>query len=303
MTTDPGGPRLDFKETEQKLLESPIQKIQPIYAYLNIPDRKYNRYAPFILFLKNGLKAVYKPKRSRFQRCSVLMAYRFSEFMEWKFVPPTVQREVNGEENLVRLFIENTNYLKPYILRKLSPVQKSNLYTFYFVLGEHDANKYNVLFEKHSNEIILIDNETCITVPFISYLDYPFRSLGIKDSKLSICSHKDYRNFPLDKIQTLKKREISISYLRKVFYDMEDFDFYDYLIPWIIERADFLEGNLCFVKWKGVYWIKKNFNYYKEIYKNLVPISFSKGMIKKLIKGSEEIPVGCSTTFQYRFKL
>ena len=270
---------ISFEETEELLLSSQIKKIIPVYEYLNIPDRGYNPTA-FLLFLDKGLKAVFKPDRYPHQIQSALTAYRFSQFMNFKFVPPTVTRTINGKNGIVRFFVEDVDDLQHKFVEHLTPSEKSDIYTFYFVLGECDANRYNVLFEASSGKPVLVDNETSMTASFIPYGDYPFRSLQTENLEISISSAEEYERFPLNAVRELS--DYSTIYLRKVFYDMDESEFNRYFIPWYIKRLTFLNGPLSFVRWKNSYWIRKNFMYYTQIYKNFLPEIFSEKTMERL---------------------
>lgn len=272
---------IDFKEIESLLLSSSVQKTTSIYEYLNIPDRKYNPSAPLLLSLENGLKAVFKPNRSSDQIKAALMAYQFSQFMGFKFVSPTVTRTINGKNGVVRFFVEETVELKHKFIKNLTHLEKSNIYVFYFVLGECDANKYNVLFEIKSGIPLLVDNETSMTTSFMPYGDYPFLSLKMNNLKISISSPEEYKRFPVKEIR--KVNSYSMTYLKDIFNDMAKQEFNNYFIPWCLERRAFLhDGNMYFIQWNNAYWIRKNFIYYEQIYKNFLPKVFSEKTINKL---------------------
>ena len=271
---------IDFKETEHRLLSPKVKKITSVYEYLNIPDRRYNPTA-LLLFLDNGLKAIFKPNRSPNQRQAALMAYRFSQFMNFKFVPPTVTRTINGKNGIVRFFVEKVDELQKKHIKNLTPVEKSNIYIFYYVLGEWDANKYNVLFEVASGKPVLVDNENNTTVSFIPYGDYPFRSFKIKDRKMTISSPEEYAKFPLEKVKKINNN--SIIYLKNLLNDMTESEFDKYFIPWCFKRRTFLhDGNMYFVQWNNAYWIRHNFMYYMEIFKDFLPTVFSEETIEQL---------------------
>lgn len=273
---------IDFQEAESLLLSLNVQKITSIYEYLNIPDRQYNPTA-LLLFLDNGLKAVFKPNRSSRQIQAALMAYRFSQFMNFKFIPPTVTRTINDKKGVVRFFVENADELKCKFIKNLTPLEKSNIYVFYFILGEWDANKYNVLFEKVSGKPVLVDNETNTTVSFIPYGDYPFRLFKIKSQEMIISSSAEYKQFPFEEVK--KINNYSMTYLKNMLHDMTEPEFNNYFIPWCFERRAFLhDGNMYFVRWNNGYWIRHNFTYYTEIFKDFLPKVFSEKTINQLKK-------------------
>ena len=271
---------IDFEKIENLLLSSDVRKVTSVYEYLNIPDRKYNPTA-LLLYLDKDMKAVFKPNRGSKQIWAPLMAYRFSQFMGFNFVPPTIIRTINGKHGVVRFFVEDTDDMKWKSLKNLTPLEKSDIYIFYFILGECDANKYNVLFEVESGKPVLVDNETIMTASFMPYGDYPFRSLQISDLKISISSSEEYKRFPLEEVRKLNN--YSMNYLKNTFHDMTESEFNNYFIPWIFNRRKYLsDGNIYFVRWNNAYWIKKNFTYYTQIYKDFLPTVFSKKTIDRL---------------------
>ena len=58
------------------------------------------------------------------------MAYRFSQFMDFKFVPPTVTRMIEGKNGVVRFFVEDTGDLQDHFTKTLTPLEKSDIYVF-----------------------------------------------------------------------------------------------------------------------------------------------------------------------------
>lgn len=121
---------IDFKQMEQKLLTSPVRRKIPIYEYGSKNKKIYNKQKykdvgvreVSILFFDNNLKAVFKPDEPLYIERSV-RAYRFSNFMGFHFVPPTVIRTVNGKRGSVQLFVEGDS------LHKLS-LSKHRGFTF-----------------------------------------------------------------------------------------------------------------------------------------------------------------------------
>ena len=278
---------INFKEMEKALL-SPIKKKIPINDYLNIKASPYNPTV-FILFLKNGLKAVFKPDRPVDEINSALMAYRFSQFMQWKFVPPTIIRTIDGKKGAVQLFVEGLDGTKYDPKKYLTRLQKSDIFTFYFVTGNFSSRRSHFVFGKHCKEPAIIDNDQMMNDVFIQYGDYPFLRHEIKDLNFSLSNPKEYGQFPLNQVQSVDAEALIglnksqfVEKMRGIFTDMEDFN-KSYLYKWynlLIEQG-YLDGNFDFVKWRNSYWIKVNFSFFVS-HKDFVPSLFSKQTISKL---------------------
>ena len=267
---------IDFKKTEYQLLTSPILTRISIEEYLKIKQFPGNPEV-FILFFKNGLKGVLKPNRSDYQMYFSVMAYRFSQFMEWKLIPPTVVRTIKGETGSVQLFIESKTFNKQH----LSPIQKSNIFIHYFVTGNKDAKQKHILIGKNCRMPALIDNETAFLNTYIQYGDYPFIQYPIKNLRFALSNIKDYEKFPINKIQSVNLNQVNsgVKFLKKTFVglSMEDLNdlsrmFFDKYSP----------QNLYFVKWKNSYWIKFNLYQMHLISKEFLPRVFQKKTICKL---------------------
>ena len=258
------------------MLTSPVKKKIPLHEYLNIQRTKHNPKI-FILFLNNNVKAVFKPGRSSSSMNSALMAYQFSQFMKLKLVPPTVVREINGERGIVQFFVDGIDGHKYDFVTYLTPVQKSNIYTFYFVLGEYDNPKRNLLFGKNCRKPALIDNEYSLKISFIVFGDYPFIAYKIKGLKLSLNNPQEFKRFPIDQVRHFKKT-VSPLKLKQIFNNI-DHDNLNHIYSYSPFGDDFY-----YVKWKNSYWLKHNFKDYKYVYKDFVPVIFSKQTISRLKK-------------------
>ena len=150
---------INFKKIERKLLKSSIIKKIPYYQYYKNQEmlngkteesiikshtfdhrkRKHQGYPLFVLFYRNGLKAIFKRVNSTTEDNypyheyygGIISAYNFARFLGLKIVPPTVIRNVDGKEGVVQLFVENISKIKQRILTVLTLFRKA-IYTFTF---------------------------------------------------------------------------------------------------------------------------------------------------------------------------
>lgn len=270
---------IDFKKTEQLLLTSPVLKKISIEKYLNIklfPGHS----AVFVLFFKNDLKGVFKPNRESSQTYSSVMAYRFSQFMEWNLIPPTVIRTIEGEKGSIQLFVDKKKFDK----KSLSPIQKSNIFIHYFVTGDFDVKENHILLGKNCGKPALIDNDKLLSShTYIPYGDYPFLRYPIKNLRFALSNHKEYEQFPIKKVQSVNLSQVNdlSNFLKKTFVGL-------HMINLNLLSKDFSgkyksdNDNLYFVKWKNSYWIKYNFLWMYLVYKEFPPSVFSKKTICKL---------------------
>lgn len=275
---------VNFKNVERALLLSPVLKIVSIEEHLNIKLSPFSSDI-FILFLKNGLKAVFKPNRSNQNLYSAIFSYRFSQFMGWKLVPPTILRTVNGKKGSLQLFVDSDKLE----INKLTPIQKSNIYIHYFILGEEGKNEH-ILLGKICKKPALIDNDKAIlNDSFIKYGDYPFVRFPIKNLEFSLSSYTDYENFPIENVQSVRLNAASNAsqFLKRTFIGIKPHSFS--FFKWYMNNITNSDGNLLFVKWKNSYWIRTNFLIYSLIYKTFVPSVFSKKSIGKLKLLNEDI--------------
>ena len=278
---------IDFKKTEKLLRTLPVKNSIPLREHLNLPERPFTPYErpAFVLILDKNIKAVFKTRCGELPlNCgSELMAYRFSQLMKFKLVPPTVIRTINGKKGTVRLFVDGVTGQDYNSVKYLTSEQKSDIYTFYFVLGENDAGEKHIILGRNCKKPALIDNDTMITVRAIfKYGDFPFFSYKIKNLEVLSLDHpKKWHGFPFDKVKFLKfNRPFKESTLKKIFPNMKE----TFLFILKTFHSDTLNNELHFVKWKNAYWIKLNLIDRKHIFKDFLPTVFSQRTIKQLEK-------------------
>ena len=218
---------IDFKKMEKTLSQSPIIKSIPFHKYPGIPE--YDRKKHFSKMLKKGKKPSYlifffnndvrafakisKPKKD----IKTLSIYHFSQLMNFKLVPPTVIRN----KYLIQLFIDNDMnqiYRKNKLSEVLKPIEKSDIYIFYFIFGTLDPSISNILIGEKCNRVALIDNNW-VGISHTQYGDYPFLYYRTKKQQMDelILNADDYKNFPFHKVQSLKFS--SSKQLKMFFHD------------------------------------------------------------------------------------
>ena len=197
--------------------------------------------------------------------------YYFALLMDFHFVPPTVIKN----KNLVQLFIDNQEKEKKILLNNLKPIEKSDIYIYYFLFGYVDPSLGNILVGKECNRPALIDNDW-FSLSHIQYGDFPFQYYKMPRKDYPNLNVKDYKAFPFDKVQFLKNNEKKKELFQELRFDHKN----------IFQRhADnLLDETLYFVKWKNAYWLKMNFSFYNTIWKEFQPTVFSKKTLRNLKK-------------------
>lgn len=265
---------IDFKKVEQLLLISPIKK--------KISIKSYNGEKPdvFLLFFKNGMKAIFKPERDIMEQASALRGYQLSQVLNFKLIPPTVIRTINGERGMVRFFVEGIPGDR-YNLRDLKSFEKNAIYSFYFILGEIDHAEKDIVIGKNCNRPALFDSdENMMLFSFIQYGDFPFFRYSIPSLPVIDLNVSDYKQFPFDKVKTVEQiSTIEPKKIQNIFSYMP-FDF----IEELTDSFDYpvVDDTLYYVRWKNALWIKLNLNDVNYIYKDFIPSFFSKKTIRSL---------------------
>ena len=292
---------VDFKTTEKSLAQSPIIKSIPFYSYLEVLKSERDNQIKkmfkhgvepfknpyhFVFFLDKGVKAFSKKPEMVAKNIGALSAYYFSQLMNFKFVPPTVIRD----DFLVQLFVENSmdgSGRRKFLSENLTAIEKSDIYVFYFLFGNLDPHSRHILIGKKCNKVALIDNDW-LDLSHIQYGDYPFLDYNYKHNnhnnnykkgmKTRLFSIDDYKNFPFHKVRSLKFS--SVDELRRHLEDMElKINFKNVFLK---NSEYFLNQTLYFVKWRNIYWVKMNFSFYRQIWKEFKPTVFSNKTIRSL---------------------
>ena len=264
---------IDFQKTEFLLKKLPVKKKEVI--------KSYNDEKPDVslIYFENNLKAIFKPERELLEQASALRAYHLSQLLDFNFVPPTVIRTIDGKRGMLRLFVEGTSgdQLDSIVLKEK---EKNKIYIFYFILGEIDHARKDLVIGNNCRKPALFDSdENMMFFSVIRYGDFPyFRYPAINNN---LTNNIDYRSFPFNEV-----RKVSIfdkTQLKKIFKDMEQI-YLDDLIHADLKDNNVWENMLYYIKWKNFFWIQLNLKDVSHIYKDFVPTSISKKTIRRLKK-------------------
>jgi len=122
----------------------------------------------YIITLKNGMRAVYKPNASDFANSKAeVAAYELSKILGLERVPVTTERIVESAPGSVQFYLEQTMDGKMFheILgrdfRELPLSERQNLMFFDFLTANGDRNPGNYLIQKGANQssrVVAIDH-------------------------------------------------------------------------------------------------------------------------------------------------
>ena len=258
---------INFKKTTKILSKVPIRLLP-----LDIEKEGVNF---FYGIFKNNTKGFYKVK-NRQRASSVLTAvrmYHFSRLMEFDFVPPT--SILMG--NPIQLYIDHDDKkgnTLDFLDKNLIPIEKADIYTYYFLFSNLDPSSGNILIGEKCNKPALVDNDWA-DISAIKYGDYPFRLISNYNS-LPNFRIQDFQNFPFHKVNSLKFS--NVNELRNYFVKQNIRNKY------FLNNFEYLEDKILhIVKYKSVFWIKMNAgNTY--FWKNFLPKAVSKKTVKNLKK-------------------
>ena len=269
----------DFKAMEQSLLQSPVIQRMPLHEYLALSNHIWNFSSSIeFLLLDKGVKAVFKAKNKK-DSFTALDSYRISQFLSLKLVPPTVVRHFENWKTagIVQFFVDSiSGQKKQALLETLTPLQKSNIYVFYFLSGEIDPGRRHILFGKNCSRPALIDNDWR-NISHTQYGDLPFIYYGREGLSPPVLTIKDYKSFPFDKVQSLK--DFSRADLEKNFSDIG----WKPLIEKFMKKKNnniIIDNTVYFVKWKNAYWVKILSEDDQYIFKGFKPEIFSKKLLR-----------------------
>lgn len=249
----------NFHKMERILSKPPIQ-----LSYLDI--RRANTYF-FKLIFRDNIKGFYKIRKvsDSSETLSAIRFYLFSRLMDFKFVPPTSIFMCHP----VQLYIDNKGgYGWDFLQENLSSIEKTDIFTFYFLFGGLDPTIHNILLGKICKNPALIDHDSS-SISHIKYGDYPFMSFSYNTPK-SILSIDDFKNFPFHKAIELSSFNELRDYFKNENIKRNPDNFSD--------NFDNLENKtLHIVKYKNYFWIKKIILITQEFGKTLFRRLFHKG--------------------------
>ena len=177
-----------------------------------------------------------------------ITAYNISNFINLKIVPPVVRRFVNGREGVVQLFIESIEGEKIEYIKQLPPVQKTDLYTFVFLIGHTDFNEHNILISKKCLLPVLIDNDYFGKALNKEYGSVPFEVYPLSNFRGDFLIRFDFESIPFEKTIILK--DFSLESLQNTFVDLS-LDEIKYM-----KRYYEVYGRIHYLRYKNQYYVK-----------------------------------------------
>lgn len=161
---------LNVKEIENELRTETIMSLKPMKKHLKESGKKmFFFHTVYVATLKNGLKAVWKPMNKHYNSYGEVAAYRASEWLGQRLIPPTVIKKHKGEKGSLQFFVQTSFDLlahnKHKAFKQLSEKVKSDAQLYYFIFGQPDNHIGNQLiaFDAQGKaHLALIDNADII---------------------------------------------------------------------------------------------------------------------------------------------
>ena len=173
---------LDYEKIEFQLLCYEIISLLDMRGYLRSQNKRASyTNAVYLVTLKNGLKAVFKPESNCQNPYAEVAAYKASKLLGLKLVPPTVIRSHNNIYGSLQFFVESPfdliNNDQNKKARSILTLQEINdTYLFYFIFGHADINNRGnqIIAFNNKAKIALVDNSSISTAIPIFYEDHAF---------------------------------------------------------------------------------------------------------------------------------
>ena len=276
---------------EQKLLKGRTEE-EVLHSKSYIRKKNLHETRPiFVVIYNNGLKAIAKIKH-RYELQSSVSAYRISQVLDLKIVPPTIIREIDGRSAIFQMFVENVHKDKKDYLDNLNPVQKSDIYIYIFVTGVMDINFGNILISKKCSKPVLVDNDY-MAITLDRYGNPPPFNISVHEPH-PFLSQRDYENPPFEEAVELTIPSFIQFLNQKIIPDLQESGLGSpNLFLQIKKDMDIwppIDGSsISWLKYKGTYWVTTT-KWYKELLvsRHLLPIEkikdFSPKTLKKLRK-------------------
>lgn len=238
-------------ELARLLKHGRVLSLKPMKEYLKSHGKNIEFEGKvFFVELDNGLKAVFKafPDDDMGDAYGEVAAYQASVFLGFPNVPPTVMRKINGMKGSLQLFVETSvDALAPGVyesaLKEASAEDVANLKLFYFVFGQWDTGKHNILILKDRGKtyIIAIDNSGIHNHQHVRYGDLPFVRVQYSDA---LKTNDWDKPFPFDSAKIIEKP--TPEKLKKVFGNLFPDSFY--------QSIKLYNGSIRYVIYRNSLW-------------------------------------------------
>ncbi len=277
---------LDFAGIEEQLRKEPIVELKEMKDYLKEKGRVvFYKTKVYVATLANGLKAVFKPEAGRlFKAYGEVAAYRASQWLRLRLVPPTVLKTHKKMRGSLQFFVESPFDLlkdseRDHAFSLLSEQTKSDRQIFYYIFGQWDPHPGNQLVSLDKDGkayLALIDNAAFIVParvrsgepPFIQEIAYgdddlynePFPFNEVFYISLPIALGQDEKNGTVLLQQHRKNVGLCLNELcaYKKFTNKEA----HYVVPldYILYWNTLNVTHLPVVMWKNSLWVQYDWN-------------------------------------------
>ncbi|MBS0185648.1 MAG: hypothetical protein JSS34_04825 [Proteobacteria bacterium] len=266
-------PSLNFESIEKRLHDENIVLLIPMRDYLEYLGKKADfENKVYLAVLESGLKAVFKPDLEAHDMYAEVAAYKASQWMKSRLVPPTVIKQFKKQKGSLQFFVETpldtvTLEDQTILLNSLNDLSRQEIEVFCFLFGQWDRSPSNILFVPYKASYLaaLIDNSGLLQQQHVILGKSPFIRKAYCDYR-----HDTWDNrFPFEKAQKISLNDID---------HHPDFK----SCGLTSQKFSFLKGSkkpLIYIFWRNSLW----FQPYAEtpfLLKNLSPSLLAK--IKKL---------------------
>lgn len=189
--------RLDHTTVKDRLITEPVKDTMSFRRYLSEKGQNsLPSHSVRLIILEDGLKAIFKEGTYHFAEVA---AYRASNALGLRLVPPTVFRMIDGTPGSLQFYVKGydlagLNTSKE--LKKVGKKAKRDMRLFYYVFGQWDVHGGNQLISKDGS-LALIDNSGILHKTHGSYGGDLFCSKG-KNFELPSDTSP---TFPHDKVE------------------------------------------------------------------------------------------------------
>lgn len=169
----------------------------------------------YLVALSTGEQAVFKvhdPDELSAQ--AEVLAYELSQELGFFHVPPIVYRKIDGQFGTLQLFIETSldvcNYENySYFLNACDQDSYANLLLYYFVIGQWDTGRHNLLVFDDGEKLIpiAIDNEGISNRQHVQYSEPPYVCIAYSDR---FNSDDWNESFPFNRFEVIESNKKSL---------------------------------------------------------------------------------------------
>ena len=202
---------LNLEEIEQRLRDEKIILLIPMREYLKTQEKTADfDNQVYLVVLESGLKGVFKPDPEHHDMYGEVAAYKASQWMNVRLVPPTVIKSYKKQKGSLQFFIAtpiDSSRLESYkkMRTALDEVMCQTVDLFCFLFGQWDIGPSNILFvPSHPLLPVLIDNAGIVQQQHVRVGEAPFVRKTYCDNRNDPWTD----HFPFEKAKKIMLSEI-----------------------------------------------------------------------------------------------